>query len=273
MGRGTFVTAVVIVALGAGGCGGHYTLSAPDHVAPVGAQTAVVIRLQRNDFLVLDLAVKEAAMSFRVGDGPMRAAYTDKLGYAGASVAVPDRPGRYHISVKHTDSDSGEVIAGGAYLYVWDAAKPVMAVDLDSLPYLGQADLPAAQAALRRFTQGANVLYLTRQRVSRHDLAHGQIMACDYPDGPVLLWRRQRWRIVREGRFRVPRVIVEARLVNQLMEIKRLFPGLKKGLCGSSIAAKAFVEAGLACTVVGELPRSPEATWYESWQALAERGL
>lgn len=273
MGRGTVVTAVVIVALGAGGCGGHYTLSTPDHVAPVGAETAVVVQLRRNDFLVLDLAVKEAAMSIRVGDGPMRAAYTDKLGYAGASVAVPDRPGRYRISVKHTDRHSGEEIAGGAYLYVWDAAKPVIAVDLESLPYLGQAELPGAQAALRRFARDGNVLYLTRQRVSRHDLAHGQIMACDYPDGPVLLWRRQRWHIVREGRFRVPRVIVEARLVSQLDVIKRVFPALKGGVCGSDIAAKAFAEAGLACTVVGKLPRSINARWYESWQALAERGL
>jgi len=86
----------------------------------------------------------------------------------------------------------------------------------------------------------------------------------------VLLWRRQRWYIVREGRFRIPRVIVEARLVNQLSQIKRMFPGLTRGLCGSSIAAEAFANAGLGCTIVGELPPSLDARWYESWQALAD---
>ena len=159
-----------------------------------------------------------------------------------------------------------------AYLYVWDAARPIMAVDLDSLPYLGHPDAPAAKAVLRRFAKKGNVLYLTRQKVEEHDLAHGKIMACEYPDGPVLLWRRQRSHIVREGRFRIPRVVVETRLVSQLDQIKRMFPGLKKGLSGSSLAADAFAKAGLTCTVVGELPRALDARWYESWQALADSG-
>ncbi len=269
MGRGSVITAVLTLALGAG-CGGHYILLVPDHVAPVATDAAVVIQLRRNDFFILDLVVKDALMEFRVEGDRMRAAFTDKLGYAGTSVPVPDRVGRYHVLVNHADHQTSEEIAGVAYLYVWDAAEPVMAVDLDSLPYLGHPDVPAAQAVLRRLARKGNVLYLTRQKVEEHDLAHGRIMACEYPEGPVLLWRRQRWHIVREGRFRIPRVIVEARLVNQLAEIKRMFPGLKKGLCGSNIAAEAFAKAGLSCTVVGELPRSLEARWYKSWQELAD---
>ena len=271
--RTIFMAAVAALALGTGGCGGHYILLVPDHVVPVGAEVAVVAQLRRNDFFVLDLVVRGAAMKFRVGRGRMRAAYTDKLGYAGALVPVPDRSGRYRLSVRHTDPESGEEIAGGAYLYVWDAARPVLAVDLESLPYLGQADLPAARAVLRRFARDGNVLYLTRRRGSEHDLAHGRIMACEYPDGPVLLWRRKRWHVVRGGRLRLPVVVVESQLVSQLAEIRRMFPALKGGLCGSDLAAKALAEAGLSCTFVGKVPRSPQARWYQSWQVLADCGL
>ena len=273
MDRGTVVTAMVIVALGAGGCGGHYTLSTPDNVAPLGAETAVVIRLQRNDFFVLDLAVKDAPMWFLLGQGEIQAAYTDSRGYAGTSVAAPDTPGRYNVSIKHTD-DEGEEVSGSSYVYVWDAAKPAIAVDLDSLPDLGDVGLPGAQKLLREFARKGNVLYFTRRPASEHDLAHGQIMTCDYPDGPVLLWQRERWHIVRRGgRFRVPLVVVESRLVSQLEEVKRMFPGLKEGVCSNDLAAKAFAEAGLGCTFVGNIPGVLPVRWYESWQALAERGL
>ncbi len=273
MGRGTVVTAMVIVALGAGGCGGDYTLSTPDHVAPVGSQTAVVIRLQRNDFFVLDMAIRDAPMWFLFGEGGIRAAYTDKQGYAGTSVLVPDTPGRYDVSIKHTDDESEE-LSGSTYIYAWDAAKPVLAVDLDSLPDLGEVDMPAARTLLRRFALKGNVLYLTRKPASDHDLAHGQIMTCNYPDGPVLLWRRKRWRVVRRGgRFRMPMVVIESRLVSQLAEIKRMFPGLKEGVCSNDLAAKAFAEAGLGCTFVGNIPGVLPVRWYESWQALAAAGI
>ena len=61
-----------------GGCGGQYTLTVGDHVGPLGQDAAVVVRLQRNDFFVLSLPVKEAAIRFVSPDGRERAAYTDQ---------------------------------------------------------------------------------------------------------------------------------------------------------------------------------------------------
>ena len=81
---------IVIIAgmLSCGGCGGYYTLTAGDHLAAVGQDTPVVVRLQRNDFFFLNLGAKDAVMRFRIGEGVERAAYTDKLGYAGTTVAA-----------------------------------------------------------------------------------------------------------------------------------------------------------------------------------------
>lgn len=278
-----------------GGCGGYYILSVPDQVAPAGAEAPVVVRLQRNDFLVLAFPAKGAAMRFRLGDGPQRGAYTDDLGYAGVTVKAPDRPGRVELSVDHMDFD-GDEIGGKGCLYVWDPGRPIVAVDADCLPMplpvkvnpsraMGSAwektaiflhlkrpatqpaeprRVPAEKAgahgavreaveALERIAASAHVLYLTRRRLMEHADLHEDLAKLGYPDGPVLLWKRQGWHIVREGKYGLPKVVVEGRLVHMLPELRKAFSGLTMGICDSPLSARAFTDAGLRCTVVGGL--------------------
>lgn len=261
-----------VVALG--GCGGQYILTVPDQLAAAGGLTATVVRLQRNDFFVLAPAVEEAAMRLRIADGPERGAYTDEFGYAGAAMAAPAKPGRYALTVKHLDIFGDEVVGEGP-VYVWAADRPAVAVDLDCLPGLWLGDAKDAAGALRGLATKPNILYLTRRSTRDHAAAHEQLRKAGYPDGPILLWRRQRWHIVRDGRLKLPRVVVETRLVNQLPEVRKMFPKLDVGICDSSLAAKAFAAAGLRCVVVG--PPAGAAgegvTRHESWADLAQKGL
>lgn len=259
---------VMVVALG-GGCGGYYTMSVPDCVAPIGKEAAVVARLQRNDFFVLDVASREAAIRFSVDDSPQRAAYTDKSGYAGTTVRVPAKCGRYVVSVAHMDLEGSEVSSRG-YIYVWDPSKPVLVVELQCLPYFGHPNLNFARSVLRGFASKGNIVYLTRKPIDEHDLAHAQIDFCGYPDGPVLLWRSRSWRITNSGRFGLRRMIIDRRLVSRIDTIKREFPGLRTGLCGSRLAAKALVEAGIECILVAKKPSAGYSRWYKSWAEMAK---
>jgi len=270
--RSTFLAPLALLTAIAGGCGGQYILTVPDQLAPPGGEAVAVVRLQRNDFFVLSLAVERAAMLFKIDGGPQRGAYTDKIGYAGASVPVPDAIGRYDLHVAHLDREGDEVRAT-APVYVWDADKPIIAADLDSLPLVGP---PAqeARAALTKLAYGANVLYMTRKGVDKHASLHEYLAGAGYPDGPVLLWQRERWHIVREGRYKLPRVVVESRLVGQLSQLRVMFPKLTTGVCDSKLAAKAFLDAGLQCVVVGTAKiDGPDAesriTRYPSWADVA----
>jgi len=259
----------------AGGCGGQYILTVSDQLAPPGGEAVAVVRLQRNDFFVLSLAVEGAVMRFSIDQGPQRGAYTDKIGYAGASVPVPGAVGRYDLQVAHLDRQGDEVRAS-APVYVWETEKPIIAADLDSLPLVGPA-AQEAQAALARLACGANVLYMTRKGVDEHASLHEYLAGAGYPDGPVLLWQRERWHIVRAGRYKLPRVVVESRLVGQLSQLRVMFPKLTTGVCDSKLAAKAFLEAGLRCVIVGEAKidagDAPDRiTRYPSWADLPGSG-
>jgi len=255
-----------------GGCGGHYILTATDTLAPAGGEAPVVCRLQRNDFFVLALTVDKALVRYSINGGPMRGVYTDDLGYAGTTVPVPDEPGRYRLLIEHTDSETGDEAAVEKPLYVWDASKPAVAVDLDCLPWLWPAAFPHARTALQKVAGDANVLYLTRRQPSRHERAHARLRAAGFPDGPILMWQRERWHIVR-GKYRIPRIVVESRLVNQLPLIKETFPNLKTGVCDSSLAAKAFADAGMDVVVIGGVEaKAGNVIRRESWKDLAEKG-
>ena len=263
---------LLVLTLATGGCGGYYTLTAGDHVAAAGQETAVVVRLQRNDFFVLNLPAKDAVMRFRIAREPERAAYTDKLGYAGTTVAAPVEPGRYTLHVNHMDFE-GEEVSAVVPIYVWDANRPVVAVDADGLPRAYSADSDVAQAALLRIAETASIIYLTRKPIRRHADMHHRLDLANYPDGAVLLWRRQRWHVVRSGRFKMPRVVVESRLVSQLGELRKMFPKLSMGVCTSKLAVKAFAAAGLRVVVVGFADVSaPNLTRRISWTDLARRG-
>ena len=264
----------------AGGCGGQYILTVPDQVAPAGGETACVVRLQRNDFFVLSLAVKKAALRFQAGGGSERGAYTDELGYAGAAVPVPAAEGRYAMRVSHMDSE-GEEIVVEAPAYVWPAEASVVVVDLDFLPHHKGRVAEQTVAALGQLAQGNRILYFTRQSVRRHAALHKKLGELGYPHGPILLWQREHWHIVREGKYRIPRMVVESRLVSQLASLKRQFPTLRAGVCGTELAARAFAAEGLNVVVVGSekvtLPTSsgnpPVLIRRASWAELEKKGL
>jgi len=256
-----------------GGCGGNYILTVPDQLVPPGVPAAAVVRLQRNDFFVLAPAVKGAAIRLRIAGGQERVAYTDKLGYAGTPLALPNAPGRYRLRVDYQDSE-GEEIAASAPVYVWDPARPVVAVDLDCLPVEGHEDIAAAASALASLAGQANILYLTRRPIDRHGRAHESLVAAGYPDGAILLWQVERWHIVRGGKFKWPHMVVATRMVSQLPQLKRIFPKLGVGVCNSNLAAEAFDHAGMRCVVVGRADVEAEkATRRSSWAELASEGI
>ncbi len=260
-----------LLALMCTGCGGYYVLTTPDQVAPLGQDAPVVIRLQLNEFYFMRTPAKNRPMRFRIRGGAERIAHTDDQGYAGAVVPVPDKPGRYLMTVDLTDSE-GEELGGLANVYVWDATRPVVVVDADSLPLGGRGD-PAATALGNMAAGGTNIVYLTRRDPDEHYRVYDMISVGGYPQGPVLMWRRQRYHIVRESRFR-RRLVVESRMVSQLAELRSMFPKMTVGICNSTLAAEAFVEAGMEAVIVGkaDAPKvgtSRRATWSE----LARDGL
>lgn len=264
---------LALATLATGGCGGHYIITLPDQIAPVGGETVTVVRLQRNDFFVLAPAVKEAALRFQIADGPERGAYTDQFGYAATTVAVPKRAGRYTMKVSHLDIYGDETVKEGR-VHVWDPNQPVIAVDMDCLPGMLFGSSAQAAGACRRLVVGANLLYLTRRGVSHHPKAHGTLARARYPAGPILTWQRQRWHIVRDGRFNLPRVVVESRLVSQLAEVRKMLPKMTTGVCDSALAAKAFAAAGMKVVMVGTAAAgvAGEIRRRSSWADLAAKG-
>jgi len=258
-----------VLALLAAGCGGDYYLTAGDQLAPAGAEGPIVVRLQRSEIWRVPMPIKKGLIRFDVPQVGDRGAYTDDLGYAGTTLKAPAEPGVYPVGLSHKDRD-GDIVEGELQLYVWDADRPVVAVDYDSLPERDSPGADAAWAALRQLSAGANLLYVTRRETDEHEKVHAELRALTYPDGPVLLWQRERWHIVREGRFRIPRVVVESRLVSQLAELRAIFPGLDTGVSGTQLGAKAFLDAGLTCAVVGPVETDlPGLVRYATWADFA----
>ncbi len=273
-----FVLALCVLSglLALGGCGssmGDYILTVPDMVAPAGGEGVAVVRLQRNDFVVMAPPVKLAAMRLAVGEEFERGAYTDDLGYAGTMLPVPSSPGRYELKVAHLDR-FGDEVSAVAPAYVWDPNAPVVAVDLDCLPGLSLGFSRQSSRALDRVAKGAKILYLTRRRASTHGELHKNLIGAGYPDGPILGWQRQYWHIVREGKYNLPRVVVEHRLVSQLSDLRKMLGGLTMGICHNSLAAKAFAESGMRVVIVGNARVSAENVIRRaSWSELADKGV
>jgi hypothetical protein len=289
---------LLLLLAAASGCGGDYILTVPDQLATAGGDVTVVARLQRNDFFVLNLAAVKSYLRYQIADGLERSASTDKLGYSGIRMKMPDAPGKYELAVRHQDDD-GDEIDKTVGAYAWDPAKPIIAVDMDPLPrrmskvtkgrkgwWTGMAkytvdllpratppDAPSARAAITALSRNANIIYLTRRNVIDHLKCRSELSAHGYPDGPVLMWRRQRWHLV-PGRFKIPRVVVESRLVSQLSQLRKTFSNLSIGVSTSSLASKAFIEAGMTAVIVGdERLEGPKVKRIGSWKALAEKGL
>lgn len=239
-----------VAALLCAGCGGQYVLTVPEQVVPAGEQAVPVVRLQRNEVYVYAQPVRRAAMRFSVADGPVRGAYTDELGYAGTYVPTPDKPGRYELTVQHLDYQ-GDQVRQAAPVYVWDPARSAIAVDIDALPWLSGEAVSQASAALGKLAANTNILYLTRSGREGQKAAFDRLAGGGFPDGPILMWQRESWYIVREGRWNLPRVVVSARMVSQLPDLVKQFPNLKHGLAGGPAAAGAFAKAGMTVLTVG----------------------
>ena len=264
---------VFVIAAGLlNGCGGYYILTVPDRVAATAGEAPVIARLQRNDFFVLALAEPGVPLRFALdGRGQERAAYTDETGYAGAVLPAPEEPGRHDVVVRLCDT-TGEEFRGQARLYAWAADARIVAVDLDALPAVGPQRRAAADA-LTALAPDVRLAYMTRRSAAEHHELHAWLGQRGYPDGPILLWQRQRWQIVR-GRWDLPRLVIESRLVSQLGTLREEFPNLQAGGCAGWLAARGLAEAGLRVIVVG--PGRVDVEPVErraNWQALGQQGL
>ena len=255
------------------GCGGDYILTVPDMVAPAGGEGMAVVRLQRADFMFVPTPVKDALIQLQVDDEPRRGAYTDALGYAGTSLTAPVKPGRYKLKASHSDNWGDEVQAE-SNAYVWDPRAQAVAVDLDCLPGMALGFSKQSSLALGRAAKGANILYLTRRRASLHAKLHTELAKAGYPDGPILEWQRQYWRIVRDGKYyNMPRLVFESRMVSQLPDLRAMLPGLTVGICEDSLAAKAFAESNMRVVIVGSAQvEAKDVVRRASWSELAEKG-
>ncbi|MHC4561351.1 MAG: hypothetical protein ACYS8X_01105 [Planctomycetota bacterium] len=264
---------LTLTVLATGGCGGYYILSAPDQVAPAGKDAPVVVRMQRNDFFVLDLAWKEAFLRFSIDNGPERIAVTGPDGYAGTMVPTPPAPGHYVMTIDYQDPD-GEEVGGLAPVYSWEPQQRVVAVDLDGLPiykFFGAAEVSAE--ALSRIARSANIVYMTRRSVREHHYVHDALDAAGYPSGPVLRWQRERYHL-EPWKYKMQKVVVESRLVSQLEQLRKSFPHLTMGITDNTLAAKAFAAAGLEVRMIGGA-KAPDYAIVErtSWGQLASEGL
>ena len=265
----------LMLSLALAGCGGQYILTVPDQVAQTGGQTVVVARLQRNDFFVLAPPIEGAALRLRVHEQGERAAYTDRLGYAGAAVPVPAQEGLYTLRIDHMDSE-GDEAAATAPVYVWNAQTPVAAVDLDALDTDSAQPGEAARAALQKLAaRPVRIVYLTHRRINRHAEIHRRLAELNLPDGPVLLWQREFWHIsyvpgLIPG-IKIPTVKIETRLVSQLSGLKQTLPKLQAGIAGSDAACRAFLAAGLKCiTLVPTRLDDPKVARADSWDAAVQ---
>ncbi len=259
------------------GCSGDYVLTVPDTVAPAGDEVPVVLRLERMEIPLVLRPVHDAAMRIRLDDGPMRGALTDRLGYAGTLVPPPTDEGRHELTVAHLDRWGNEVESAGR-AFLWDANAPVLAVDADAIPLLGPGASQAGEA-LTRLAQGARIAYFTQLAPSLHDDLRRRLDRQGCPEGPVLLWRSENWHVVSTP-LRLPRLVVEQRLVSQLSILRELFPNLRRGVTADGGACRAFLDAGLEPVVVGPAGRIGltqaqlrRSIVRESWQQLAERGI
>lgn len=256
------------------GCSGQYILTVPEQVGPSGGQAVVVARLQMQEFIGLNMAAKDVAVRYRVEDGPQRAGYTDKLGYAGALVPLPPKPGRYCVIVEHTDRDGREA-RRFIPIYAWDPQTPVVAVDLDSIPGPAGTKGSSAATALDKIGQYANILYLTQKPLREHANLHGQLQTGGFPDGPILLWQREYWHSVQDGML--TKVVVEDRLVSQLPSLRKMFPNFVMGITDSTAGLQSFLGAGIKPVYVGQeqwyLPRVHPDARRSSWSELAKNGL
>lgn len=223
------------------GCSGRYVFTLPDQVAPVGGETAAVLRLQRQEVGAWYMPARDALVRFQAENGPLRAAFTDKRGYAAASVPVGDTTGVFFLHVAHTNLRGDEY---EAYVptYVWDPDSYVTAVDVDALPMRHNQ---AQQKAMATLAAGSYIVYFTDEDVADHAELHEDLARAGYPEGPIIQWSREDWRIVRDTSGKIPRLVLTNKVVSPLDFLKKQFPNLQAGVAGSRIGRRSFGGGGL----------------------------
>lgn len=228
------------------GCGGGYVMTAGDQLAPAGGEAATVIRLQQSELPLIAPAARDVAVRFFVGDGPQRAARTDRSGYAAVAVPVPPAAGTYEMTVALQDTQ-GDEASWPVRTFVWDAQQPVVAVELDAIPDEGQA-MSDARAALASLARRANIVYLTSESLGDLDECRQFIQAAKLPDGPVLAWRKKPW--PRRG------------IISPLPALRETFSRLETGVGRGKLAMSAYQAAGMKAVAIGK--------GGEAWAQLAE---
>ena len=279
---------VVLVSL-CGGCSGGYLLTAADCLAPAGGQAPVVVRLQHRELPRVTPPAKAEALRFRVAQGPLRAAQTDKNGYASALVPVPQAAGVYPMAISLQDIE-GEEAHWEVRTFVWDPGRPIVAVDLDALPRRGRGDAEA-RAALTGLAEKANLVYLTDDPIAKFPKLRQTLAWAELPEGPILPWRAEgwwqwqwrwpwqwqwqwRWRWQWPWRWQWQGDWWKNRtVVSPLEGLRQVFPTLQTGIAASPLAVQAFQQAGMKCLLIGTVRGAGEGVRSTSWAELTEKGL
>ncbi len=242
------LTAMALCVMAACGCSGRYIMTVPDHVAPAGGQATAAMRLQRAEFGRHNPPVGDAAVRFQVEQNHLRAAYTDKAGYAVANVPVGSEVGKAVLTISIMDKNGREAQAY-APVYVLDPSITIVAVDLDAVVNDGRA--AAGKAELNDAARHSYVIYFTRECAGHHADLHRAMERAELPDGPILQWQGHKWAVAHMPWIRVPYYAFSPHVVSPLEGLRKQFPGLQFGLCSSDVAAAAFTQAGLKVTRIG----------------------
>ena len=200
------------------GCGGEYRFTVPDPIAPAGGEAAAVLRLQRQEVAFWFRPAREAMVRFQVEQGPLRAAFTDKNGYAGAAVPVGDVTGIFYLQLAHTTLRGDEY---ETYIptYVWDPRARVTAVDVKALP---RRSNEAQQEQMARLAAGSYIVYFTTEDVGDHNELREKLAKAGYPQGPIV-----------------------QRQAGMIELLRERFPRLEVGVASSGRITRYFDAAGL----------------------------
>lgn len=248
------------------GCSGEYILTIGDQVATAGQSAAAVARLQQNEFAGIRRDIEGVPLRFYVENSRQRGAFTDELGYAGTMVPVPEEPGIYrmHVTMQNNDGDTARTHTP---VTVYDPEASIVAIDLDALPDTDDPTHEDAVTALQKLTAKAELLYLTRQDAYDIEPAKRKIRRADYPEGPVLTWRREYRYVARSGPLKLPRIVTESRLVGQLGYLRQALPNIEFGICSDVEAAQAFKGAEITPILVDPPANADmKVPSYKTWE-------
>ena len=239
-----------------GGCGAEFYLSTPDTAGVPGQTAPLVVRLARSELWQYAPPLKEAAIIFTL-DGQIKSAKTDPAGYSAVGFELPKKPGRYEIAIHHQDP-RGDTVSGAMSAYVLSPDRPVVTVDLDSLP-LGGWSTRDAVGAVKRLAASAQIVYISEQYAARPRTAHKWLDWAGYPDGPVLPYVKIRPKYDYRSWTKQP----ERRA---LIALRDNLPEFVWGVAAADDAAETFRKAGLKVMgVVDKSTRKYADQFFPSW--------